>query len=334
MVERHLAKVNVASSNLVFRSMVGKHLLMLADFTLYAKEGIALTKLRFSSKTKGIMCIMCSALCFAVMAAFVRLSGDVPSLQKSFFRNAVAMVAAAIVLCGTEEKFHFKKSNLFGLLMRSIFGTTGLLCNFYAIDHMLLSDSTMLNKLSPFFAIIGSFFLLKERMKPFQIIAVITAFVGSLFIIKPSGSGLMSSGAIFGLIGGFGAGTAYTFVRYLSKRGERGQFIVFFFSTFSTLVTLPFLLFDYHPMSGFQLLCLLIAGCAAACAQFAITAAYSYAPAKEISVFDYTQVIFAAVLGFFMFGQVPDIYSVIGYVIIILTSVAMFFYNSKEAEQN
>ena len=99
-------------------------------------------------------------------------------------------------------------------------------------------------------------------------------------------------------------------------------------------MTLPFLLFDYHPMSGFQLLCLVIAGCAAACAQFAITAAYSYAPAKEISVFDYTQVIFAAVLGFFMFGQVPDIYSVIGYVIIILTSVAMFFYNSKVAEQN
>ena len=270
-----------------------------------------------NEKTKGIAAILCAAFFFALMTAFVRLSGDLPSIQKSFFRNLVALTFATAVLCRTEDKFRFDRSNLGGLLMRAGFGTVGILGNFYAADHLLLSDASMLNKLSPFFAIICSFFLLKEKMKPVQILAVLLAFGGSLFIIKPTGQGLLSPGALAGVLGGFGAGV---------------PFIVFFFSAFSCLVTLPFLIFDYHPMTWSQLLFLLLAGLSAAGGQFSITAAYSHAPAKEISVYDYTQVIFAAVLGFFLFGQVPDQYSILGYVIICSVSVAMFFYNKRLAD--
>ena len=123
---------------------------------------------------------------------------------------------------------------------------------------------------------------------------------------------------------------AYTTVRYLSKRGERGPFIVFFFSAFSCLVTLPFLLFDFHPMSWQQLGFLLLAGLAAAGGQFSVTAAYSHAPAREISVFDYTQVLFSALLGFFLFSQLPDGWSLLGYVIICGISTAMFFYSKRQ----
>ena len=190
----------------------------------------------------------------------------------------------------------------------------------------------MLSKLGPFFAVIASFFLLKERIRPFQLCAVLAAFAGSLLIIKPSGAGFADLvPALIGLVGALGAGTAYTTVRYLSKHGERGPFIVFFFSAFSCAVLLPFLLFDYHPMSLEQLGFLLLAGLAAAGGQFSVTAAYSFAPARDISVFDYTQVLFAALTGFFLFGQVPDLLSFIGYGIICGISVLMFFYNKKHA---
>ena len=75
------------------------------------------------------------------------------------------------------------------------------------------------------------------------------------------------------------------------------------------------------------------AGIAAAGGQFSITAAYSYAPAREISVFDYTQIIFAALMGFIAFGDIPDKFSIIGYVIICSVSVAMFLYNRREDEK-
>ncbi len=280
-----------------------------------------------SKQAKATASIISAAFFFALMAAFVHLAGDLPAVQKSFFRNFVAFIFAAAVLLRSEEKFKINKSSIGPLLMRSVFGTMGILGNFYAVDTLMLSDASMLNKLSPFFAIIFSYFLLKERMTLIQGVSVIIAFIGSLFIIKPSGAGMLSPGAIAGLLGGFGAGVAYTFVRILGKRGERSAVIVFFFSAFSCLVTVPFLIFDYHPMTLKQLAFLISAGLSAALAQFSITTAYSLAPAKEISVFDYTQVIFAAILGFFLFGQMPDIYSVLGYIIICGVSVFMFMYN-------
>lgn len=276
-----------------------------------------------------MMCIIISAFCFAIMNTFVRLAGDLPSIQKSFFRNFVALIFAAAMLLRTEEKFSFDRKNLPYLLLRAFFGTVGILGNFYAIDHLVLADASMLNKLSPFFAILFSYFILREKTSPGQAIAVVIAFIGALFIIKPTGVSF-NAASLVGVMGGMGAGIAYTMVRLLSKRGERGPFIVFFFSAFSCAATLPFLIFDFHPMEWWQLLCLLGAGLAATGGQFSITAAYSFAPAKEISVFDYTQIIFAAALGFIFFGELPDGYSLIGYVIIIAVSVRMFLAGRKQ----
>lgn len=282
-----------------------------------------------SKKSKGILFITLSAFCFALMNLFVRLSGDLPSMQKSFFRNAVALAFALVVLLRSEDKFQFDHKNLPLLIARATFGTIGILCNYYAVDHLVLSDASMLNKLSPFFAIIISYLYLKEKVTPFQASAVIIAFMGALCIIKPGFSSLTTGPALIGALGGLGAGAAYTMVRKLSLNGERGPFIVFFFSAFSCLVCLPYLLFAYHPMTLMQFISLLLAGLAAAGGQFSITAAYANAPAREISVFDYSQIVFAALLGFFFLNQIPDLMSIIGYIIICGTSVAMFFYNQK-----
>lgn len=284
-----------------------------------------------SKKSKGILFITLSAFCFALMNLFVRLAGDLPSMQKSFFRNAVALLFALIVLLKSEEKFQFQRKNLPHLILRSLFGTIGILCNYYAVDHLVLSDASMLNKLSPFFAIVISYFYLKEKVTPFQVSAVIIAFIGALCIIKPGFSSLTSGPALIGALGGLCAGAAYTMVRKLSLNGERGPFIVFFFSAFSCLVCVPYLIFSYHPMTAQQLMYLLLAGLSAAGGQFSITAAYANAPAREISVFDYSQIVFSALMGFIVLNQIPDIWSVIGYIIICSTSVAMFFYNNKKA---
>ena len=286
-----------------------------------------------NQKYKGIIYILLAAFCFALMNVFVRLSGDLPSIQKSFFRNLVALVFAAIILKKNRIGFSCKKENLMLLIVRSVCGTIGILCNFYAIDHLLLADASMLNKMSPFFAIVFSYIFLKEKVNFVQIFSLIGAFIGCLFIIKPSFEGMEMMPALIGLMGGMGAGAAYTAVRRLGQRGEKGPFIVFFFSTFSCLVTLPYLLINYTPMTGMQIVVLLLAGLSAAGGQFAITAAYCYAPAKEISVYDYSQVIFAAVMGFLLFGQVPDYLSVIGYILICGMAVYMFLYNTGKLER-
>ncbi|MDD2979619.1 MAG: DMT family transporter [Hespellia sp.] len=281
-----------------------------------------------SKKNKGILLIICSAFCFALMNIFVRLSGDLPSIQKSFFRNFVALIFAFIVIRRNCISLKVERESWLPLFLRSAFGTIGILCNFYAVDHLVVSDASMLNKLSPFFVIIFSFFILKEKVTPFQGVCVVFAFIGSLFVIKP-GFNMSVLPAIIGACGGLGAGIAYTFVRLLGNRGVKGPIIVFCFSTFSCLVTLPYMLFHYTPMTMQQILFLLGAGLAASGGQFSITAAYTFAPGREISIYDYSQIIFATLLSFFILGQVPDVYSFIGYAIIIGTSIVMFLHNQK-----
>ena len=285
-----------------------------------------------NQRTKGIICIILSAFCFALMSCCVRLAGDLPSIQKSFFRNLVAALFALILLIQdirAGKDISINRRQLPFLLLRSMFGTIGILCNFYAVDHLVLSDASMLNKMSPFFAILCSYFVLKETITPVQGGAVLFAFIGALFIIKPTLSNMDLFPSMIGLLGGLGAGTAYTMVRRLGQTGINKTVIVLFFSSFSCLVTLHFLIFDYHPMSGLQIAALIGAGLAAAGGQFSVTNAYCFAPAREISVYDYTQVIFSALLGFFLFGQVPDLLSLVGYVLICGTGIGMFLYNRR-----
>lgn len=275
---------------------------------------------------------MTAAFGFAMMSLFVKLAGDLPAFQKAFFRNFVALIFIFVMMIREKVSFIPPKEHIPDLLGRSFFGTMGLLCNFYALGKLNLSDANMLNKLSPFFAIIFSIFLLKEKPKIAQIIGVTVAFIGSLFIIKPGFDNPQVFHAIAGLLGGMGAGIAYTFVRRLGKKQENSRRIVFFFSAFSCLLCLPFLIIEYQQMSALQLLYLILAGTFACVGQLGITKAYICAPAREISVYDYTQVIFAAALGFFVFGDIPDWLSILGYVLICGAGVAMFFYNKKRAE--
>ena len=173
-----------------------------------------------SKKQKGILFIILSALCFSLMNMFVKLSGDLPSIQKSFFRNSVAVVAAAVLLVKSHTPFRWQKGNLGLLVVRASFGTLGILCNFYAISHMNLADASMLNKLSPFFVILFSFFFLKEKVTLFQTGAMTAAFVGSMFIIRPGFQFQEALPAVIGFLGGLAAGALHSRPRLESQRGK------------------------------------------------------------------------------------------------------------------
>ena len=283
-----------------------------------------------NDKRTGILFILLAAFFFSTMSVFVRLAGDVPTMQKAFFRNIVAAVVAVIILLRSGKEISLPKKSLPTLLMRSIFGTIGILANFWAVDHLGIADANMLNKLSPFFAILMSIFILGEKPNRIEWISVVLAFIGAAFVAKPS-SGIISLPAVIGILGGFSAGTAYTYVRRAGLQGVRGPIVVAFFSIFSTLVLLPNLLMNFTSMSAGQFIFLILAGCSAAGGQLSITAAYQHAPARDISVFDYSQVVYAAVFGLLLFGEIPDVWSIIGYVIIIGTAFSKWYLVTQRA---
>lgn len=287
-----------------------------------------MNNLNISDRNKGILFIIISAFGFAMMSAFIKLSGDLPSFQKTFFRNLVSCIIAFALILKYKESFLGSKENRKTLVWRSIFGTLGIILNYYAIDRLVLSDANMLNKLSPFFVIIFSAIFLKEKIKTNQAIAVGIAFIGALFIIKPT-LNFEVIPSVAGTMGAIFAAAAYTCLRVLGGK-EKFYTVVFFFSLFSTLAILPFTIVVYKSMTIVQFGYLILAGIFASIGQFGVTLAYKYAPAKEISIFDYSNIIFSAIISIIIFNTIPDKFSFIGYIIIFSASYYMFRYNKKK----
>ena len=271
-----------------------------------------------------------SALGFSLMNFFVVKAGDLPTFQKALFRNGGAMIVSLFLFVKSGDTPDTKPSDLGILLMRAILGSIGLFSNFYALDHLLLSDASILNKLAPFFTLILSAIFLKEKTNWKQFLFVVLAFVGMLFVVCPDmhfSESMIAS--VVGVIGGFGAGAAYTCVRALGKRGMPSSEIVFGFSFVSTLIAIPFVIKDHAPMSLPQVVYLLMASIGATVGQFGITLAYKEAPSKEISIFDYFTVVFSALWGLLFLCQIPYWTSIIGYGVIFMSAYLMFLYNKK-----
>ena len=293
-----------------------------------------------TNRTKGILCILASALGFSFMNLLVPLAGQIPTLQKTFFRNIVALgfsvlfLAIESVRSNKQENKTYQKFPWKLMLLRVSLGTGGLLCNFYALDQLLISDASILNKLAPFATLVFSAVFLKEQISRQDILSLGLAFIGVLFVTKPSLDSPHLLPYLFGIAGGMMAGGAYTCVRQLNKLGVPGHWTIFSFSGFSSLVCLVGLGFHFQPMTLTSLLTLLGAGLGASLGQFGITYAYKFAPASEISIFDYSAIIFTGILGYLFLQQVPDQYSLLGYGIIFLATFISYQYKRSSIKKH
>ena len=279
---------------------------------------------------KAIVFMIASAFSFALMGAFVKFSGDIPLLQKVFFRNLISVFIAFFMVYKNSKKGKLQlikdPGNLPKLILRSVFGLTGVVFYFYAINNMNLADSSMLNKLSPFFVALFASFFLKEKLKRSTMFSMFAAFISALLIIKPQFD-LTVIPALSGALSGALAGGAYTILRSLKDK-EHPSSIVLFFSLFSVAVLIVPVTIIFKVPDLFQLFSLVMIGVCAAFGQLGLTYAYRYAPASQISIFNYTSILFAGIIGFVLWAEVPDVYSMIGGVGVILSGVVVFLSNS------
>lgn len=284
-----------------------------------------------TSRQKGILFLIFSVLSFALMNVFVRLSGKLPSIQKAFFRNFVTGIIILIFIFRKKRKRpRLEKKHIPLLTLRSIIGTLAMVANYYAVDHLILSDAAVLQKIGPFATIIFSAFILKEKPKFAQVGFIFIAFIGAALVANPALNGGLVVDYLIAIGGGAGAGLAYTLVRKISQNGCDKNIMIAFFSIFSCLISLPFTLFNYYPMASYQWLYLLLAGFAACGGQIGVTYAYSYAAAKDISVFEYFGILFAAIFSFILFREVPSLYAMLGYLLVIVAGISVYIYNKRK----
>lgn len=278
------------------------------------------------NKSKGIILILLSALFFALMATTVKSLDNIPLAEKIFFRNILGFFVALIVI--KRKKKSIRGSNLKLLLLRSFLGLSGVACYFYALSRIQLADAVILNKMSPFFVIVLSAIFLGEKIKKVQIISLLLAVIGAVFVIKPEfSSNIIPS--IIALSSAIFAGAAYTTIRHL-RHTDSAETIVLYFTFISTITMIPFMAMGQFVIpSPSEALGLLILGIFATSAQFLMTNAYRFAPAGELSIYTYTNIVFSTLLGLIIWSEIPDYLSISGAILIIGAGFINYRFNTK-----
>ncbi len=280
-----------------------------------------------SNKSKSIWAMIISTASFTLMGMCVKLAGDIPSTQKLIFRAITIMCVSFILMKRQKVKLRKIKHHKW-LMLRSLLGTCGIICNYYAIDHLILSDSNIIFRMTTMILLLTSWIFLGERVSAKQLLLILVAFLGVLLVVKPEFS-LELVPYLIAILGACFAALAYTTLRVVGQK-EHYMAIVFYFAAFTFVTILPYVIYNFQPMMPIQVIAVIAAGVFAAFGQFGVTVAYKLAPAKEVSIYNYLGVVFAAVISILVFRQMPDMYSVLGYIVIFAASYAMYKLNNRQ----
>ncbi|MBS4540146.1 DMT family transporter [Clostridium sp. D2Q-11] len=280
------------------------------------------------NRKKGIILILLSALFFASMAATVKFLDRIPVVEKIFFRNLLGLFVASYLVI--KNKKPILGNNKKFLILRSIFGLLGVAAYFYALSNLPLADTVILNKMSPFFVLVLSAFFLGEKIKPFQILSLIFALIGASLVVKPEFD-ISVIPYIIALLSAFFAGSAYTIIRHL-RHTDSSETIIFYFTFISTITMIPFMLSGQFVIpNSIEIIGLLGLGVFATTAQFLMTNAYRFAPAGELAIYTYTNIVFSTIIGIIIWSEFPGILSILGGLLIIIAGFINYYSNKKKA---
>ena len=280
----------------------------------------------------GVFFIILSAIGFSTLQMLVKLLPDVSLASKLFFRNIIITMITGFVIKVRGLKFDVEKEDRKLLSLRIVTGTISLAFSFYTLKFITLADSTILQKLSSVIMLVISHYFFDEKFTKYHLMGLITAFFGVVFIIKPVSSSI-NIGYILAIFSAILTAISYSSIRAIGRRGKLDpMLIVFYFSLISCMVFLPFMLMSIPSITSRHLYLLIAIGIFGSIGQYGITFAYKFASSKEVGVFEYSQVIFSSLLGIVFLNEIPDIYSVIGYLLIVLAGVGIYLYNNKIKE--
>jgi drug/metabolite transporter (DMT)-like permease len=138
-----------------------------------------------NEKQKSVIAMIISSFGFALMGMFLKLTGDIPVIQKAYVRSVIIMIATFIMFRHSGFKIKSIKHHKL-LLLRATLGTLGIMLNYYALDRLILSDASVIFRISTLVLIIFSWIFLKEKTTKNQLISIVIAFIGVIFVVKPS----------------------------------------------------------------------------------------------------------------------------------------------------
>ncbi|KPA19932.1 EamA-like transporter family protein [Shimia sp. SK013] len=283
---------------------------------------------------RGIALKVTAIALFSVMAALIKASADsVPPGEAVFFRSLFAMIVIVVWLMHRGDlQSGLKANNKMGHVWRGVIGTTAMAMNFAALGMLPLPEVTAIGFTAPLLTVIFAAMFLGETVRAFRLSAVGIGMVGVMIVLWPRltifqesqeatvatlGVMLVLGSAVFRAL-------AQIHIRQLVQTDQTSA-IVFYFSLTATCLSLLTLPFGWVVPTWDVALMLIVAGLIGGVAQILLTTCYRFAPASVVAPFDYAAMLFALVIGYVWFDEVPTAAMLVGASIVILAGILIIW---------
>lgn len=282
---------------------------------------------------RGIVLKVMSVCIFVVMASMIKsVSDHVPPGQAVFFRSFFALPVIVVWLIMRQELRHgLETKNPVGHFFRGLVGVAGMGLSFAGLGLLPLPEVTAIGYAAPLLVVIFAAMFLGEQVRLVRLSAVAMGIVGVLIVLSPRlqvGATALSVAETLGAVVVLGAAVcaalAQVFVRKLVET-EGTAAIVFWFSITASVLSLVTLPYGWVIPTTGELMLLILAGVMGGVGQILLTSSYRLADASLIAPFEYTSMLLALLIGFFIFGEVPTVQMLIGAAIIISAGVLIIW---------
>jgi len=252
-------------------------------------------------------------LCVACLSATVKWTGHrgIPVFEIVFFRNAFAFIPLGLYIWRTSGVSVLKTRRPLGHLHRSAVGLLGMTCGFFALQRLALTEATAFTFAAPLFMTALSALMLREPVGWRRWGAVLVGFAGVLIMVRPQPGHMNLTGVAFALVAAVGSALAMVQIRQIAAT-EKGPTIVFYFTLSGTLVGLAVSVFDWVTPDPQTFAVLALGGLIGGVGQLFLTEAIRVAPVGVVAPFDYSQLIWATILGYLIWGELPQAATVAG----------------------
>ena len=279
---------------------------------------------------RGVILKLISVMVFIAMASMIKAtSGHIPAGEAVFFRSFLAIPVIVVWLTMQGDlAAGFRTTNPIGHLWRGVMGTTAMGLGFAGLGYLPLPEVTAIGYASPILCVIFAAMFLGEEVRAFRLACVALGLTGVLIVVAPRLTILPGAiagqaealGAMIVLGGAVFSALAQTFVRKLVLT-EKTTTIVFWFSVTATVLSLATSPFGWVMPSPREAVLLISAGLLGGVGQILLTASYRGNEASLIAPFEYASMLFALIIGYFVFGEVPTRVMLIGASIVVLAGV-------------
>ncbi|WOI55412.1 DMT family transporter [Palleronia sp. LCG004] len=276
---------------------------------------------------RGILLILCAVSLFTLMQAFIKAASvRVPAGQAVFFRAFLSLPLIALWLWWRRDlRAGLQTDNWRAHAVRGIAGTCAMGMGFAGLAYLPLAEATAIRFVTPVMLVIFAALILGETFRVIRILAVILGLFGVTIIVWPRlGQDSLGAGALLGvgltLASATLAALAQTFIKAMSGT-ERVEAIVFYFSATASVLSLLTLPFGWVVPDAREWALLIGAGLIGALGQVLLTSSYRHADAGALAPFTYVSMLWAILVGYLWFSEIPTVQTLAGAVLVIAAGI-------------